>query len=79
MRKIERAKLSRWFHQPTFTIYKGRMDPVEHVSQFNQRIAIHSKDKALMCKVFPFSLGPESIRWFNDLRANSIDSFKELT
>ena len=79
MCKIERAKLSRRFHQPTFTIYKGRTDPVEHVSQFNQRIAIHSKDKALMCKVFPFSLGPMAIRWFNDLRANSIDSFKELT
>ena len=76
--KIERAKLPRQFHQLTFTIYNGRTDPVEHVSQFNQRIAI-SKDKALMCKVFPFSLGPVAIRWFNDLRANSIDSFKELT
>ena len=31
---IERAKLSRRFHQPTFTMYNGRTDPVEHVSQF---------------------------------------------
>ena len=35
MRKIEGAKLPRRFHQPTFTIYNGRTDPVEHVSQFN--------------------------------------------
>ena len=29
---IEKAKLPRRFHQPTFTMYNGRTDPVEHVS-----------------------------------------------
>ena len=42
-------------------------------------MAIHSKDEALMCKVFPSSLGLVAMRWFNGLRANSIDSFKKLT
>ena len=42
-------------------------------------MVIHSKDKALMCKVFPSSLGPVAMRWFNGLRVNSIDSFKKLT
>ena len=78
-RKIEGAKLSRRFHQPTFTIYNGQTDLVEHVSQFNQRMAAHSKDEALRCKVFPSSLGLVAKRWFDGLRANSIDSFKELT
>ena len=55
------------------------MDPVEHVSQFNQRIAVHSKDEALMCKVFSSNLGPVAMRWFDGLRTNSIGSFKELT
>ena len=77
--KIERAKLPWRFHQPTFTIYNGRMDLVEHVSQFNQRMVVHSRDEALMCKVFSSSLGPVAMRWFDGLRANSIDSFKELT
>ena len=31
-RGIENAKLPRRFHQPTFTMYNGRTDPVEHVS-----------------------------------------------
>ena len=31
-RGIEKAKLPRRFHQPTFTMYNGRTDPVEHVS-----------------------------------------------
>ena len=52
---------------------------MEHVSHFNQKIAVHSKDEALMCKIFPFSLVPMAMRWFNDLKANSIDSFKKLT
>ena len=77
--KIEKEKLPWRFHQPTFTIYNGRTDPVEHVSQFNQRMTAHSKDEALMCKVFPFSLGPVAMRWFDGLRANSINSFKKLT
>ena len=77
--KIEGAKLPQHFHQPTFTIYNGRTDPIEHVSQFNQRMVIHSKNKALMCKVFPSNLGPMAMRWFDGLEADSISSFRELT
>ena len=62
-----------------FLLYNGRSDPVEHVNQFNQRMAVHSKDEALLCKIFPSSLGPVAMRWFNGLRANSINSFRELT
>ena len=32
-----------------------------------------------MCKVFPFSLGPVTMRWFNGLKTNSIDSYRQLT
>ena len=77
--KIEGAKLPQCFHQPTFTIYNCRTDLVEHVSQFNQRMTVHSKDEALICRVFPSSVGPVAIRWFSGLRSNSISSFKELT
>ena len=78
-RRIERAKLPRWFTQPMFTMYNGRMDPVEHVSHFNQRMVVHSKNKALMCKVFPSSFGPIAMRWFDGLEEGSISSFQELT
>ena len=42
-------------------------------------MAVHSKNEALMCKVFPSSLGPVAMRWFDGLGAGSIYSFKELT
>ena len=78
-RRIEGEKLPRRFTQPTFTMYNGQTDPIEHVSHFNQRTAIRSKNKALMYKVFPSSLGLMAIRWFNGLGGGSIDSFKEFT
>ena len=78
-RRIEGASLPRRFNQPTFSLHNRRTDPVEHVSHFNQKMAVHSKDEALMCKIFPSSLGPMAMRWFNSLKANSIDSFKKLT
>ena len=52
---------------------------MEHVSHFSQKMTIRSKDEALMCKIFPSSLGPMAMRWFNDLKANFIDSIKKLT
>ena len=78
-RSIKGASLPRRFHQPTFSLYNGRTDPVEHVNHFSWKIVVHSKDEDLMCKIFSFSLGPIAMRWFNGLKANSIDSFKKLT
>ena len=76
---IEKARLPRCFHQPTFAMYNDRTDLVEHVSQYKQKMVVHSQDEALMCKVFPSSLGSMPMRWFDGLRTNSISSFKKLT
>ena len=78
-RSIEDAALPRRFHQPTFALYDGRSDPVQHVSHFRQKMTIYSRDEALMCKVFLSSLVPTTMRWFNGLKDNSIGSFKTLT
>jgi len=51
---------------------------VEHVSHFNQRMVVHSRNEALMCRVFPSSLGPVAMRWFDGLDEGSINSFDEL-
>ena len=78
-RRIEGGKLPQWFTQPIFTMYNGRMDPVEHVIHFNKRMVVYSKNVALMCKVFPSSLGPVAMRWFDGLEEGLINSFQELT
>ena len=77
--RIKGGKLPKHFTQPTFTMYNERMDPVEHVSHFIQRLVVHSKSEPLICKVFPSNLAPVAIRWFDDLKEGSINSFEELT
>ena len=78
-RHIKGATLPRQFQQPAFTFYNGNTDPVEHMSQFNQRMAVHSKNETLMCNVFLSSLGPVAMRWFNGLKTNFVDSYRQLT
>ena len=41
-------------------------------------MSLHTYNDALMCKVFPSSLGPTTLRWFNGLRKGSIRSFSKL-
>ena len=67
------------FMKPTFTFYNGKTDPMEHVSHFNQKMAIYTRNEALMCKVFPSNLCPVAMRWINGLHERSIDSYEELT
>ena len=42
-------------------------------------MTVHSKNEALIYKVFPSSLGPVAMRWFDGLEEDSISSFKEFT
>ena len=51
---------------------------MEHVSHYIHMMFLHTHNDALMCKVFPSSLRPTALRWFNRLRKGSIRSFAEL-
>ena len=64
--------------RPSFNSYDGKKDPMEHVSHYIQMMSLHTHNDALICKVFPSSLGPIALRWFNGLRKGLIYSFTEL-
>ena len=64
------------FTRLPFNSYDGKKDLVEHVSHYIQMMSLHSHNDALMCKVFPSSLGPTALRWFNVLRKCSIHNFR---
>ena len=66
------------FTRPSFNSYDGKTDPVEHVSHYIQMMSLHTHNDALMCKVFPSSLEPTALRWFNGLRKGSIHRFADL-
>ena len=63
--RIKGGRLPWRFTRPTFTMYNGQTNHVKHVSHINQRMVVHSKNEAFMCKVFPSNLGPVAIRWFD--------------
>uniref|UniRef100_A0A2N9HL09 Uncharacterized protein n=1 Tax=Fagus sylvatica TaxID=28930 RepID=A0A2N9HL09_FAGSY len=59
-------------------MYDGKTDPIGHISHFRQSMALHLGNDALMCRMFPSSLGSMSLRWFNRLQHSSIHSWDEL-
>uniref|UniRef100_A0A2N9IX95 Uncharacterized protein n=1 Tax=Fagus sylvatica TaxID=28930 RepID=A0A2N9IX95_FAGSY len=77
-KEIESARLPRNFSASTYVMYDGKADPVGHISHYRQSMAIHLGNNALMCRMFPSSLGPMSLRWFNRLPHSSIYSWNEL-
>ena len=66
------------FTRPPFNSYNRKADPVEHVSHYIHMMSLHTHNDALMCKVFPSSLGSTTLRWFNGLWKGSIRSFAKL-
>ena len=70
--EIEKTNLPHRITKPTFTIYNGKTNPMEHVNHYNQSVAMYSRNEALMCKIFPSSLGPIAMRWFDGLVKGSI-------
>ena len=75
---IELAQMPSRFTLPPFNSYDGKTDPIKHVSRYIQMMSLHTHNDVLMCKVFPSSLGPTALRWFNGLRKGSIHSFADL-
>ena len=60
--EIESLDPPRRFVPPAFIVYNGKSNLVEHMSHFNQSMALYARNEALICKVFPFSLGPTTTR-----------------
>ena len=66
------------FTRSPFNSYDGKTDPVEHISHYIHMMSLHTHNDALICKVFPSSLRPTALKWFNGLRKGSIHSFTKL-
>ncbi|XP_028061818.1 uncharacterized protein LOC114265249 [Camellia sinensis] len=76
--EIESTPLLSRFHQPKFTLYDDKMDPYMHVSHYRQVMAGHRHNDALMCLIFPASLGELGLKWFERLPKESIEGWQQL-
>ncbi|XP_057506518.1 uncharacterized protein LOC130789705 [Actinidia eriantha] len=78
-REIEGLDPPEKFVPPRFTLYDGKSDPRSHVSHVRQMMALWNHMDALMCRVFPSSLGDLGLKWFDRLPPGSIENFYQLT
>ena len=78
-REIEEMDPPEKFVPPRFTLYDGKTDPRSHVSHVRQMMALWNHMDALMCRVFPSSLGDLGLKWFDKLPPGSVGSFYQLT
>ena len=76
--RIQDALPPKKFGQPKFNIYDGRSDPADHVRHYKQMMAYWRNEEALMCRMFPKSLGDTALRWFDKLHSGKINNFREL-
>jgi hypothetical protein len=76
--EIERAKLPPRYTAPGFEVYNGRTDPVAHIGHYHQRMALSRRNDALMCRLFPSSLGEVALRWFNQIDRGTIASWDQM-
>ena len=77
--EIERAKFPARFVPPNLAVYDGKSDPVGHLSRYRQSMALHTSNDALMCRIFPSSLGEVGLQWFDRLDHGSIRSWQEMS
>lgn len=76
--EIKSTLLPAGFHQPKFTLYDGKTDPYMHVSHYRQVMAGHRRNNALMCLIFPVSLGELGLKLFERLPERSIEGWQQL-
>lgn len=67
------------FTQPKFTRYEGVKEAYAHLVHYKHVMSLFTSNDALLCKVFPASLGDEALYWLNSqLPPRSITSFSQL-
>ena len=66
------------FVVPSFKQFDGKSDPVNHSFNFQQKMALETKNEASLCKVFTTTLVGSALAWFRQLPEKSIDSFEDL-
>ncbi|PON45507.1 hypothetical protein PanWU01x14_258700 [Parasponia andersonii] len=60
----------------TFRPFEGKIDPLDHIYHFQQKMALETRDEAVTYKVFSTTLAGPPLLWFRQLLENSINGLK---
>ena len=62
----------------TFKSFDEKSYPVNHIFNFQHKMALEMRNEAILCKVFSTMLIGPALTWFKQLPKKSVDSFEEL-
>ena len=86
-RGLNRSPFTEWivdepkpkdFVVPSFKQFDGKSDPVDHIFNFQQKMALETRNEAILYKVFSTTLVGPTLAWFRQLSEKSVDSFEDL-
>ena len=66
------------FLVPSFKQFDGKPDSVDHIFNFQQQMALETRNEAILCKVFSTTLVGSALAWFRQLLEKSVNSFEDL-
>ena len=52
------------FVVPSFKQFDGKFDLVDHIFNFQQKMALETRNEAILCKVFSTTLVGPALAWF---------------
>ncbi|XP_062119130.1 uncharacterized protein LOC133832864 [Humulus lupulus] len=86
-RTTEKSPFSEWIQNepkprdfliPSLPAFNGKGDPLNHLFQFQQKMALEANNEAIQCKVFSTTFSGPALLWFQQLKPGSLNSFSDL-
>ena len=86
-REVNKSPFTEWimdepkpkdFVVPSFKQFDGKSDPVDHIFNFKQKMALETRNEAILYKVFSTTLFRPALAWFRRLPEKSMNSFEDL-
>ena len=66
------------FVVPSFKQFDGKLDPVDHIFNFQLKMTLETRNEAILFKVFSTTLVGPALAWFRQLPKKSINNFEDL-
>ncbi|XP_062118569.1 uncharacterized protein LOC133832211 [Humulus lupulus] len=86
-RTTEKSPFSEWIQNepkprdfiiPSLPAFNGKGDLLNHLFQFQQKMALEANNEAIQCKVFSTTFSGPALLWFRQLKPGSLNSFSDL-
>ncbi|XP_062074857.1 uncharacterized protein LOC133778851 [Humulus lupulus] len=86
-RTTEKSPFSEWIQNepkprdfviPSLPAFNGKGDSLNHLFQFQQKMALEANNEAIQCKVFSMTFSGPALLWFRQLKPGFINSFSDL-